>query len=73
MTTRMTTLSQRKISNMGSEYLDTFKGLQAVFTNWEGDRKVGVITHNNARFLCVTFDDGTWARLDHSVELVVND
>ncbi len=72
MITRYVTLSQRKINNMGAEYLDTFNGLQAVFINWEGDRKVGVITHNNARFLCVTFDDATWARLDHSVELVVN-
>jgi hypothetical protein len=74
METRTTTLSRRRINNMGSEYLDTFKGLQAVFTTWEGERLVGTITHfKDAMYPCVTFDDGTWARLDLSVELVVND
>ena len=73
MNTRTTTLSRRKINNIGLDYLNTFTGMQAVFTTWEGDRIVGTITHfKDNMYPCVTFDNGQWARLDLSIELVTN-
>ena len=69
--TRKVTLSNRKLNNIGKDYRDTFLGLNAVFTSFNGERTVGTITHfTDNRFPCVTFADGGWARLDLTIELV---
>jgi len=69
--TRKVTLSNRKLNNIGKHYQDTFIGLNAVFTSFNGERTVGTITHfQDNRFPCVTFADGTWSRLDLTIELV---
>ena len=71
--TRVTTISQSKLAQEdGSIYAQTWIGLSAVFTTWEGERLVGTITHwsQDGMFPCVTFDDGTWARLDRRMEIV---
>ena len=69
--TRKVTLSNRKLNNIGKDYRDTFIGLNAVFTSFNGERTVGTITHfQDNRFPCVTFTDGTWSRLDLTIELV---
>jgi len=72
ITTRRTTVSQRKIAFMGDDYRNTWLGTQAVFTTWEGERLIGTITHwsDYGSYPCVTFADGTWARLDLDVEVV---
>ena len=72
-TTRKTTISQRKVaSENGAAYCATWIGLKAIYTTWEGERLVGTITHWSAdgMFPCVTFDDGTWGRLNHDLEIV---
>ena len=43
--TRKVTLSNRKLNNIGKDYQDTFLGLDAVFTSFNGERTVGTITH----------------------------
>ena len=69
--TRKVTLSNRKLNNIGKDYRDTFLGLNAVFTSFNGERTVGTITHfTDNRFPCVTFADGGWARLNLTIELV---
>jgi len=69
--TRKVTLSNRKLNNIGKDYQDTFIGLNAEFTSFNGERTVGTITHfTDNRFPCVTFTDGTWARLNLTIELV---
>ena len=73
MTTRRTTISARRLAAEGSDtYRQTWIGLDAVHTSWDGTRSVGTITHftANGMYPCVTFPDGTWARLDHEVEIV---
>lgn len=72
-TTRRATISQRKVaSESGADYCASWIGLKAVYMTWEADRLIGTITHwsRDGMYPCVTFDDGTWARLDHEVELV---
>ena len=69
--TRKVTLSNRKLNNIGKDYQDTRIGLDALFTSFNGDRTVGTITHfKDHRFPCVTFTDGTWSRIDLTIELV---
>ena len=73
MTTRHTTISRRRLAAEGSDtYRQTWIGLSAIHTSWEGTRTVGTITHftRDGMYPCVTFPDGTWARLDHEVEIV---
>ncbi len=73
MDTRKVTISSRKKAFMGAEYTDTFIGMRAVFTTWEGERLVGTITHFDSQgqgFPVVTFPNGRWARLDSQIELV---
>ena len=71
-TTRKTTISSRKVyAETGAAYCATWIGLKAIYTTWEGERLVGTITHwNRDGYPCVTFDDGTWGRLNHEVEIV---
>ena len=70
MKTRQTTVSQRKVAEMGKAYTDTWLGTQVVFTTWEGDRRVGTITRWADLYPVATFTDGTWARLDLTLEVV---
>lgn len=73
MTTRRTTMSARRLAAENSDtYRQTWIGKQAVFTSWDGTRTVGTITRftPNGMYPCVTFPDGTWARLDREVEIV---
>lgn len=73
MTTRHTTISRRRLAAEGSDtYRQTWIGLSAIHTSWDGTRSVGTITHftPNGMYPCVTFPDGTWARLDREVEIV---
>lgn len=73
MTTRRTTLSQRRLANdFDGSYRETWINLPAIFTTWEGERLMGTITHftPDGMFPCVTFPDGKWARLNLDVEIV---
>jgi hypothetical protein len=70
MQTRQTTISQRKVAQMGKAYTDTWIGTQVVFTSYDGDRTVGTITRWDDLYPVATFADGTWARLGLDVEVV---
>jgi hypothetical protein len=70
MNTRQTTISRRKVAQMGKAYTDTWLGTQVVFTSYEGDRTVGTITRWDDLYPVATFTDGSWARLGLDVEVV---
>jgi hypothetical protein len=70
MKTHHTTVSQRKVAQVGKAYTDTWLGTQVVFTSYEGDRTVGTITRWDDLYPVATFPNGSWARLDLSVEVV---
>lgn len=69
--TRTTTISARKVAQVGPEYTRTWVGLPVVFTTYEGDRLVGVLEWADyAHYPIVRFPDGRWARLDYTIEVV---
>jgi hypothetical protein len=72
MRTRWTRISQAKAATMGKAYTDKWLGAKVVFTSYEGERIVGEITKWDASglFPIASFADGSWARLDSSVEVV---
>lgn len=69
MRTRFARISQRKLAFQGAAYEATWIGTPAVFTTWEGERRVGTITRWSAGYPVAEFPDGTWARLDSTVEV----
>jgi hypothetical protein len=73
MNTRHTTISRAKVAQVGKAYTDTWLGTQVVFTAYDGTRTVGTITRWDDFYPVATFADGTWARLDSALEVVVND
>ena len=62
---RMVTISTNKASK-SKQYCDSWIGTKAFWTSYEGDEILGTITHWHQWYPVVTFDDGTWARLDES-------
>lgn len=70
-TTRLDWTRERAFGRISAAGL---AGRQAVFTTWEGEQRVGTIngeTNEHMPYLRVEFGDGTWARLDSIVRLVV--
>jgi len=53
--------------------LDALIGRQAVYTTFEGERLVGIVTSHDGHFARVTFPNGKWARLDSTIELVIDE
>lgn len=60
---RMVTISTAKASK-SAQYRESWIGTKAFWCTDEGDEVLGTITHWAQYFPVVTFNDGTWARLD---------
>lgn len=69
--TRQTTISRRKWANLGPAYEAEWIGLSVVFTTSEGERRVGTIARWDAGYPVAEFADGTWARLDFTIEVAL--
>lgn len=63
MSTKFVTISTAKASK-SAEYRESWIGKKAFFETYEGDEILGTITHWHQYFPVVTFEDGTWGRLD---------
>ena len=61
--TKLVTISTAKASK-SKTYRDSWIGTKAFYTTYEGDEILGTITHWQQYFPVVTFNDGTWGRLD---------
>ena len=68
--TRKTAISRRKQAFEGDAYEQTWVGLRAVYTTYEGKRLVGTITKFVGGYPIVEFGDGRWGRLELHVEIV---
>lgn len=69
MPTRHTRISVKKAALHGSDYMQTWVGTRAVYTTWDGERRIGTITHWRDGWPCITFAEGTWARLTSHIEV----
>ena len=70
METKFVNISEAK-ARYSREYCESWLGKQAIFKTYEGEELVGTITHWMHSYPCVTFDNGTWARLDARFKIVL--
>lgn len=71
MNTKFVTYSRVKAGN-SPEYRQSWIGVQAFWTSYEGDEILGTITHWEGSYPVVTFNDGTHGRLDTTFRKVVS-
>lgn len=70
MNTKYVNISTYKASH-SREYCQSWIGKQAIYKTYDGQELVGIISHWMKVYPCVTFPDGTWARLDNRFKIVV--